>query len=478
MTVCRYVCDECGRQITKTHRFYRNRRYCTSCYKREFRTRICSRCECNAPILRTDPTAVCRKCEHDQPCVRCGKADYSIGKITPYGPVCNACSPYFRKQEPCEVCGALSSRLSRSTVQGHNRRMCSKCFTADHGTCKACKRHRKLQLASSGQMLCRKCVIYGAHPCNRCGQSMPAGYGNSCEHCYWRNLLEKRVRLDCAAFSTPVMAEYFMAFGQWLVAEVGGRKAALTIHRYLPFFIEIEQQWGGIPEYVPLLRRFGVAGLRRVLLPMRWIETLGLATRNEEARIEDSERRRITAIQNKLAPESDERKLLNSYLQVLLERLAVGKTTLRSVRLALTPAADFLGGFTEERQGSRLADQQELNAYLAKKPGQRAAVSGFVRYLREVHGAEIRLPSVNQIKAKRLRRENLEAELLVLIRDGNGSEYCMRQWLSIALVYFHGLDRKIGKKALTGFVPAHGGVIITWNRQDFWLPVPAWWVLG
>lgn len=273
------------------------------------------------------------------------------------------------------------------------------------------------------------------------------------------------------------MAEHFMAFGQWLLVEVGENKSALTIHRYLPFFIEMEQQWGDIPGYAPLLRRFGAAGLRRMLLPMRWVESVGLATSDEEAKAEDSERRRIAAIQDKLAPRSNERKLLDSYLQMLLGRLADGKITLRSVRLALTPAAELLSGFAEGDEGCWLLGQDQLNAYLAKKPGQRAAISGFVRYLREVHSAAVKLPRTNRTEAKRLRRKSLEAELLVLMRDGDGSERSRRQWVSAALAYFHGLDRNIGKKALVGVAQFHGGLVITWNSQAFWLPVPTWWVL-
>jgi len=478
MVACRYSCDECGRQMIKTHRLYRGHRYCATCYKREFPHRVCSRCGCYARILRRDLAAVCHKCESDQPCIRCGKASYTVGKITIYGRVCNTCSPYFRKQEQCEVCGALSSRLVRSNAQGHDRRMCPKCLTAAHGTCQACKRHRKLQLASSGQKVCRKCFLYGTRLCTQCGQSMSAGYGSRCEHCYWRSLLEKRVRLDCVAFSTQVMAEHFASFGQWLLAEVGENKSALTIHRYLQFFREIEQQWGDIPGYDLLLSWFGAAGLRRVMLPMRWIETVGLATPDEEAKTEDSERRRITVIQERFAHGSSERALLDSYLQMLFDRLAAGKTTLVSVRLALTPVAGLLSSFADGNKGRWLPGQQELNAYLAKKPGQRAAVSGFVRYLREVHNAEVRLPSANRTEAKRLRRKNLEAELLTLMRDSNDGEHCRRQWISIALAYFHGLDRSIGKKALkTGFAQAHDGLVITWNNLDYWLPAPAWWLL-
>lgn len=329
-----------------------------------------------------------------------------------------------------------------------------------------------------GQLLCKKCGQYGERPCIQCKELMPSGYGSRCERCYWRSLLEKRVRLDCAAFSTRVMAEHFTAFGQWLVAQVGERKSALVIHRYLQFFGEIEQQWGDIPAYGPLLRRFGADGLRRVLLPMRWIEAVGLANPDEGEKIEDSERRRITVMQEKFSLGSNERVLLDSYLQMLFDRLAVGKITLASVRLALTPAAGLLSGFDSGDQERWLPGQKELNAYLTEKPGQRAAISGFVRYLREMHNAEIRLPSANQAEAKRLRRKTQETELLALMRDGDDSEHCRRQWISIALAYFHGLDRSIGKKALkTGFAQAHDGLVITWNNLDYWLPAPAWWLL-
>lgn len=478
MTASRYSCDECGRQMVKTHRLYREHRYCANCYKREFPHRVCSRCGGYARIWRRDLAAVCHKCENDQPCVRCRKTSYTVGKITIYGPVCNACSPYFRKQEHCEVCGVLSFRLTRSNQLEHDRRVCPRCATVDHGTCHACRRYRKLQVGVDGQLLCRKCDQYGERSCIQCKEPMPAGYGNRCVRCYWKGVLEKRVRLDCAAFSTCVVAEHFTAFGQWLLVEVGEQKSALTIHRYLQFFREIEQQWGDIPGYDLLLRRFGTGELRRVLLPMRWIETVGLATSNKEAKTEDSERRRIAVIQQKFSPGSNERMLLDNYLQMLFDRLAAGRTTLASVRLALTPAAGLLSSFRAGDQERLLPGQKELNAYLANKPGQRAAISGFVRFLREVYNAEVRLPKANQAEGSRLRRKNQEAELLALMRDGDGSEPCRLQWVTVALAYFHGLDRNIGQKALkTGFAQVRDGLVITWNNRDYWLPVPAWWLL-
>jgi hypothetical protein len=71
-----------------------------------------------------------------------------------------------------------------------------------------------------------------------------------------------------------LMAGHFDSFGHWLGQKVGGHKAALTIHRYLPFFMDIERQWRTIPDYHVLLNHFGTQHLRRVLLPMRWMEEI------------------------------------------------------------------------------------------------------------------------------------------------------------------------------------------------------------
>ena len=83
------------------------------------------------------------------------------------------------------------------------------------------------------------------------------------------------------------MAEHFQAFGQWLGRNVGGHKAALTIHGYLPFFIDIERKWKAIPEYGILLTHFGASRLRQVLLVMRWMEESGLVVVDEEAKMEE-----------------------------------------------------------------------------------------------------------------------------------------------------------------------------------------------
>lgn len=464
-------CDECGRQMIRAHRHYRGHRYCATCYAREFKPRACSRCGCVARLLRSEETAVCRKCDSDQPCVRCGKTDYAIGKLTDYGPVCNACSPYFRKPENCESCGTLSHRLARSSRLGHDLRVCPKCIIVDHATCRACHRHRLLRPNANGYLLCEKCHQFGEIHCVQCQQLMPAGYGSRCERCYWSELLGKRLRMGCIAFSTQVMANHFTVFGLWLLAHAGEAKAAQTIHRYLKFFCDIEKQWADIPDYRALLGLFGTAKLRRVLLPMRWMAESGLVVIDEIAKAEDSERRRIVVLQERFVPGSTERVLLDGYLKKMCRRLKDGKTTLKSIRLAVTPAAGLLSS-----SHGGLPNQKSLGAYLSKKPGQRAAIYGFVRYLREVCGIEIELPNSRSIEATRRRKKALELELLTLMGYGDDSQFSRIQWVFVALAYFHDLNRTTAKKLLkSGVVQCGNNFSVTCDDKMYLLPIPPWW---
>ncbi|WP_257620815.1 hypothetical protein [Aeromonas hydrophila] len=280
--------------------------------------------------------------------------------------------------------------------------------------------------------------------------------------------MKKRIQMDCAAFSLPTMAMHFEAFGHWLMGQVGENKAAMTIHHYLPFFMEVERYWKDFPEFAVLLRHFGTARLRCVLLPMRWMEVTGLVVPDAAAKADDSERRRIVVILDKFAKEMNERTLLEGYYRALIENMNAGKMTLRSVRLALSPAAALLCQAGEK--GCIQPNQKILDAYLDKKPGQRAAISGFVRYLREVRGIEIALPKANLGRVHRQRRKKLEAELLTLMKEGGQSKKFKRRWLSVSLMYFHGLKRNVGLIVKdTDVYQIDDGLVITWNNKSYWV---------
>lgn len=463
-------CDECGKDVAQIWRVHKGHKYCSTCYSREFKRRLCPKCGNFAKLLKSDPNAICQKCQVAKPCTRCGKTDYEVGKITSYGPVCGHCATYFREPEPCEVCSKPSKRLTRVSRLGHDLRVCPSCARVDHGVCEACRRNRLLEQAEGGHMLCKTCHEQGEVSCPTCEQPMPAGRGKQCEACYWRGLLVKRVAMDCAAFSAPEMGEHFRAFGDWLGKEVGLHKAAITLHRYLPFFLDIEKQWKTIPEYAVLLKHFGTPRLRRVLLPMKWMQEANLVMPDKLANQEDSDQRRIAATLDKVGKSTKERIILDGYHKALMLDLKKEETTLRSIRLAMTPAAALL---LKGREMKKMPPSQKvLDSYLEQTPGQRAAVSGFVCHLRDKHGADIALPKVNSGKALLNRRKKLEAEMLALMQEGGEGEKFRQQWLSVALAYFHGLPKNIERHLVNERIESvENGLTVTVKSENYWIPL-------
>ena len=463
------TCDKCGAQGVRIARVHQGVRHCQTCYKRLFKRRLCPGCGNFARLPVRHFGAVCLACECRKSCVRCRRTGRKIGKLTPDGPACNSCAPYFREPEPCEACGQLSQRLSRKASLGHDLRVCEQCARSNHRTCEACRHHRSLAQAPDGRKLCAVCLEKGEIPCPKCRQLMPAGRGKECETCYWTALAEARVRKDSSAFSSPALAAHFQAFGTWLIQRVGAHKAALTIHGYLTFFQEIERQWQGIPDYEKLLRHFSAGGLRRCLLPMRWMQESGLVTPDAALREADSDRRRIQASLDRLPQESPERIILNGYHDRLMQRVKTGATSLRSVRLAIAPAASLL--IFADVMGRMPPDRTALDGFLRQAPGQRAALSGFVRYLREEHGAGITLPKNDPDRTCRKRRKSLETELLELMRESRTDPESKQRWLCVALAYFHDLPLKTGRNVRGEDVTTdEKGMTLRIGGGDYWIP--------
>ena len=318
-------------------------------------------------------------------------------------------------------------------------------------------------------MLCATCLEKGEIPCPRCRRPMPAGCGKKCWTCYWTEVAVKRTQMDQAAFRVPGMAKRFADFGAWLIQRVGEHRAALTVHKYLAFFLDIEREWQDVPDYEALLKHFSAAGLRRSRLPMLWMKESGLVTPDATLREADSDRRRIQASLDKLPQESPERSILNGYHERLMKQARTGATSLRSVRLAIAPAASLL--IFAEATDCMPADQKTLDGFLRHTPGQRAALSGFVKYLREQHGAEITLPKSDPDRAYRKRRKNLEAEILKLMREGRTDPESKQRWLCVALAYFHDLPLKTEQNVRDEDITAdEHGMTMRVAGSGYWIP--------
>lgn len=459
-------CDGCGKQMQKAHRKHNGQHFCQSCYGRFFKPIPCKKCGVLAR-LPIECGGICKACERARPCARCGELGKPIGKITRYGPVCNSCYSYFVEAKLCGKCGKLSRRLSRVSRLGIYVQVCQSCSRQDYATCQHCRRHRLL-INHQGQMLCEICRTNAATICSTCEVQVPAGRNGRCENCYWQESHRKRVKIGQAAFFSNYHQTKFHEFGEWLLREVGGHRAALSINRYLPFFLELEKNWAAVPNYTFLLSHFSAEGLRRVRLPMRWLtQTQGVFV-DDELRELDSERRRIAGTMASLPSGSVGREVLQNYHERLQIRYAAGKLSMRSLRLALRPAANLI--LQASKEGDLLPRQGDLNTFLGNSPGQHAALSGFIGLLQERYG--IILVVQDNEKTNRHRRQQLESAVLEFVLKANHENNPLKKWIVLALPYFHSVSKakalKVDERAVT---VERGGYSVAINGLNYWIPI-------
>ena len=201
------------------------------------------------------------------------------------------------------------------------------------------------------------------------------------------------------------------------------------------------------------------------------MEAARLVVVDADAREADSERRRIEATLNRLPAGSEAAVVLAGYHATLRARAKAGKCTLRSAPLALSPAAGLLETAAAGR--GLPPDQRTLAAFLRQSPGQQAAISSFVTYLRRAYGTDLALPRRNPLQREKDRRANLLPELLAVMRKGGDTGTVDRRWLRIALQYFHDLPARAGKNAADNDVATDAeGITVRVKNQTYWIPWP------
>lgn len=450
--------------MLKAHRVYAGQRFCSACYPKAFERRPCPKCTVAARLPKSDISAICSQCAKDKLCARCGKEKYRIGKITEFGPVCNSCSVYFRARKVVPERDASLPKLDSAVNQG-----LPAILRGVRGTCQSCRRHRKTSISADGKRLCVVCSRDGIVPCPSCGCEMPAGRGNLCESCYWRDTFLKRLTLDEAGLSSLHFVSLFRAFGTWLLDQVPAQKAALAIHRYFPFFYEMEMRWNGIPIYSQLVAHFSAEGLRRVRLPMRWLLETSQVHVDSRQREDASDQRRIDVILASIPSGTPASAALLAYKEALQVRLAGGLITLRTVRLSLRPAASLLTN--QKKVEFILPAQSDLDHYLLGAPGQKAAITGFISFLNKNYSKKL-LIRVDKNKTLAIRRKKLEKEIAALVAENSSSDEFTIKWISVGLAYFHGLSRNVGPTIAKDCISTDekGNFSIFWKEKSYWLP--------
>lgn len=434
-------CSQCGKSVEKYHRIFKGEGYCTTCYVREFKPKPCAKCGEVHRLPRKIENAVCDKCRTDKPCIRCGKQKYRIGKLTQYGPVCNACAHYFREKKACDSCGTLTTRLSRLDKSGRGKQLCTRCYTAAKGyqTCPKCKKYRLL-VETEHDMMCKKCANQGEILCQECSKYIPAGLGNKCHNCIWKNKLNKRIELLGAGIKSKTAIRHgFCLFGKWLATDVGYGKAAMTIERYAGFFQEVAIHWDVLPTYDILLQHFKPKGMRKMLKVRQWLETLSEAKTSQKLTNDLSEQDRIRTLLAKIEAKPVAKSLLAAYYAKLLNKIDTGKTTIKSVRLALQPAVGLMTNLI------KLPRQTDVDGYLKQKSGQRAALLGFINFINQEYNLDLKIDKLtvsDKQKIKEKRKQELEKRVIdyVVRCRKNPNAFNLNEWVRLALPYFHGIN--------------------------------------
>lgn len=463
------ICGACERTVIKATRVEAGVRYCSTCYARLFKRLLCSGCGMFKRLLASEENRRCQACVAAMPCIRCRRSGRPLGKLTAQGPACNSCSVYFLDLRPCEVCNGMARALSLLRTADGDKSACPRCLRADQRTCASCRKHRVCAQATDGRWRCRLCTEVGEVACSVCSASMPAGQGKRCQACYWVERCARDASQLGELLRMKRVRDAFAEFTAWLPAQGSAQRAAMGLRKHVEFFELLdgtgEEAWtGGF-----LLKQFGTAVLRRYELPVRWLQLRAGVALPAQDKAREADSRRVRKAVSTLPPGSVARGLLEAFERELQRRCDGGKLTERSMRLAFRPAVALLA--MEDPHGSRAPRQDALDRYLSSVPGQRAAVSTFLGFLKASHVIELQLPP-KPAATSAAARKKLEKQIAALIAPPVDADRVAKLWAPLALRYFHHLSATQAKMICNESTPQpHSrGMVLAYQGQNYWIP--------
>ena len=463
------VCGVCERTMNKATRVEAGVSYCATCYARCFKRLLCGGCGMFKRLLASRYDAHCQACQTAQPCIRCRNVGRPIGKRTAQGPVCNSCYRYFVEPQPCEICREPSRQLSLFRTADGDKRACPRCRRADHRTCAFCGKHRPGSPTQEGRWQCRLCMDVGEVTCESCSAPMAAGNGKRCQPCYWAARCEHSALQLVELLRGSRARESFAAFAAWLPTQASAQRAAMKLPRHVEFFEMLDRAGDEAWTGELLLARFGTATLRRYELPVRWLQLHHHVDLPAENKAREADRRRVRQAVALAQVGSVARELLEAFELELRRRHEAGKLTELSMRLAFRPAVALLA--EEDLLGARAPTQAALERYLATTPGQRAAISTFLGFLKSHRGLELRLPP-KVAGSSAVGRKALEKQIVALMTPPIDIDRVAKRWAPLALRYFHHLSAADAKTVCIHSTaqPRAGGTVLSFKGQDYWIP--------
>jgi len=435
-------CELCGKSVEKFHRKYKGKGYCSTCYAYLFKNKKCSQCGEDKRIYRYLEPPVCQQCElKGQPCIRCGKTKFSLGKVAEDGPVCNSCSKYYRPKKSCSICGKTEHNVSKRLKYGETESICDKCFNKKHFTscCRCKQRVAPFFFDFKRNAYCKPCATKPDKNCKVCGISMPAGnHSNTCYDCHALDKIKRIVKQRKNDLSNEAH-RFYQDYSNWLLHRREPPFTSRQIVRDFEIFVFLDKwltQTNAWPTYEEYAKSLTVKKSRKHLLTTTFLNDQKIFSIDGKIKAEIGDLNTINRLLQKIPPDSSLRLYIDGYYEEMLSRYKQGKTSARSFRLALTPAVAMLE--LGLQQDKTTPDDELIKQYLWLHYGQRAAIIGFINFLRIKLAVDIEMPDKDHFKftSPTESKARIKQKLISMLRT---KSYDKSEYTQIAIEYFHGI---------------------------------------
>ncbi len=481
------VCHICSRPMAKAAAVQGGIAYCGACHKRLSTAMPCRSCGKTVKVHEgIEP--ICKTCQAaGRSCLRCGKPVPRAGLTLPEGVVCRCCARYFKKPEPCAICGEPSVHLARDSRLGFDQPACPKCRRRYHTTCACCGKHRPPAGSDSqGRSICKDCVALDGAPyiCPKCGKPGRRHSAEHCDECYWTGRLELAVKELANGLTSPRLRAVLAGYPRYLADRCGAKKAFLELDRRWQFFIALDREPRLLADHGALLERFGAEGLRRFTVPYGFLAAVGVISPVGETLVSEvTEKRRqreILSVSRDSWQPWAKRALtdFNTYLTLLRDRYwqrgwrdKRARFVDRTVTSCLRNAAQFLEE-VKDLSGTHEIDQERLLKYVAEHPGRRNSLRRFISFInsRGRFDGALQIPSVNcGIRRGSFVSVNKEKQIMLEISDDDAGT-CQARLIKAVMLLFAQHPRRVVRLTLRDISGEPGARAVRFARIAVPLP--------
>ncbi|HIQ28075.1 MAG TPA: hypothetical protein EYH42_06205 [Sulfurovum sp.] len=213
----------------------------------------------------------------------------------------------------------------------------------------------------------------------------------------------------------------------------------MHIQNYYIFFQELDdvaKELNRFPSYTEIVQYLTVAKSRKYLLVTIFFQEIGKISIDKVVQEEYANLDMIDRLLQYFSNEDDRYSILYSYYSIFERK---SKTSIRSVRLALTPAAKFLK-YCEHFKNMEITNES-LSGYLWVYRGQKSAIYGFITFLNKHYSFSLDSHRMLiPIKAPRYTKKQLKQKYIDLLKYPKSEKKYHQELLRITLGYLHNID--------------------------------------